>query len=141
VLITDHSSIGFEYLLLDRPLVRIAMPHLITGADISTEYVDLMAAASTTVEDAAEVLAAVARAVSHPGQGSDQRRALAAELFHAPGKATARAIDELYALLELDVPCAIAAGFATRVPRAGEPVGSVRLQPDRGGVETMPRDS
>ena len=26
VMITDHSSAGFEYLLLDRPLVRIHMP-------------------------------------------------------------------------------------------------------------------
>src|SRR5205085_5170773 len=42
VLITDHSSIGFEYLLLDRPLIRIAMPDLITGADIGMEYVELM---------------------------------------------------------------------------------------------------
>jgi hypothetical protein len=141
VLITDHSSIGFEYLLLDRPLIRIAMPQLIAGADISTEYVDLMAAASTTVEDTAEVLAAVDRALSHPAQGSDARRALAAELFHAPGKATDRAVDELYALLELDVPCAIAAGFGTRDPGSAERLGSVRLQPDRGGVETMPRDS
>src|SRR5262249_9463684 len=32
-LITDHSSIGFEYLLLDRPLVRISVPELIRNAD------------------------------------------------------------------------------------------------------------
>ena len=51
VLITDHSSIGFEYLLLDRPLIRIAMPQLITGANIAQEYVDLMTAASTTVDE------------------------------------------------------------------------------------------
>ena len=29
VLITDHSSVGFEYLLLDRPLIRIHVPELL----------------------------------------------------------------------------------------------------------------
>jgi len=104
VLITDHSSIGFEYLLLDRPLVRIAMPELIQRADIAKEYVDLIATASTTVESAAGVKAAVAKAVAQPGRLSNARRAVAAELFHDPGRATERAIQELYAVVELDVP-------------------------------------
>jgi CDP-Glycerol:Poly(glycerophosphate) glycerophosphotransferase len=104
VLITDHSSIGFEYLLLDRPVIRIAMPQLIRGADIAQEYVNLIAAASTTVENAAGVVAAVDKAMSYPAQLSDARRALAAELFHGPGRATDRAVHELYALMELDVP-------------------------------------
>jgi hypothetical protein len=102
VLITDHSSIGFEYLLLDRPLIRIAMPELLERANIGDEYVQLIAAASTTVDSAAGVVAAVADALSHPAQLSNTRRALAAELFHGPGHATDRAIDELYALMELD---------------------------------------
>jgi hypothetical protein len=104
VLITDHSSIGFEYLLLDRPLIRIMMPQLISGADIAKEYVDLIAPASTTVETANEVVAAVGRALRYPAQLSEARRALAAELFHGPGHATDRAIHELYAVMDLDVP-------------------------------------
>jgi hypothetical protein len=104
VLITDHSSIGFEYLLLDRPLIRIEMPQLITSANIGLEYVRLIAGASTTVRDAAGVMTAVDRAVSDPAHLSNARRALAAELFHGPGKATDRAIHELYALMELDLP-------------------------------------
>jgi hypothetical protein len=104
VLITDHSSIGFEYLLLDRPLIRIAMPELIRSADIGSEYVELMAAASTTAHDADEVMAAVERALADPGHLSATRRAHAAELFHGPGKATDRAIEELYAVMEFDRP-------------------------------------
>jgi hypothetical protein len=107
VLITDHSSIGFEYLLLDRPLIRIAMPQLIKGANVAQEYVDLMTAASTTVESAAGVMEAVERAVSKPAHLSATRRALAAELFHGPGQATGRAVHELYALMELDVPASV----------------------------------
>jgi hypothetical protein len=103
VLITDHSSIGFEYLLLDRPLIRIAMPELISSADIGNEYVELMAAASTTVEDARGVITAVERALAQPAHLSETRRALASELFHGPGKATDRAIEELYSVMEMEL--------------------------------------
>lgn len=109
VLITDHSSIGFEYLLLDRPLIRIAMPELISGADIATDYVNLISGASTTVEDARGVLAAVENALAHPAQLSQARRALAAHLFHEPGTATDRAVNELYELMELDEPARVPA--------------------------------
>jgi hypothetical protein len=107
VLITDHSSIGFEYLLLDRPLVRIAMPELIAGANIAEEYVELMASASTTVRTVPEAVAAVEQALANPSRGSAARRALAAELFHAPGHATDRAVQELYELIELDLPARV----------------------------------
>ena len=107
VLVTDHSSIGFEYLLLDRPLIRIAMPELIAAANIGSEYVELIAGASTTVESAAGVEAAVEQALSHPTELSAARRSLAAELFHGPGGATDRAIAELYTLMDLDVPAAV----------------------------------
>jgi CDP-glycerol:poly(glycerophosphate) glycerophosphotransferase len=103
VLVTDHSSIGFEYLLLDRPLIRIAMPELISSADIGNEYVELMAAAATTVEDARGVIAAVERALAEPARLSETRRALASELFHAPGQATDRAVEELYSVMEMEL--------------------------------------
>jgi CDP-glycerol glycerophosphotransferase (TagB/SpsB family) len=104
VLITDHSSIGFEYLLLDRPLIRLAMPELINGADIGKEYVELISGAATTVERASAIVPAVEHAMADSGRLSNARRALAAELFHDPGHATERAIDELYALIELALP-------------------------------------
>jgi CDP-glycerol glycerophosphotransferase (TagB/SpsB family) len=122
VLITDHSSIGFEYLLLDRPLIRVAMPRLLTGADVGAEYVDLMTRVSTTAESPAAVVEAVDRAVADRGQLSDARRAVAAELFHAPGRATDRAIEELYALMELELRACVPAERAQVVPAAAERV-------------------
>ena len=107
-LVTDHSSIGFEYLLLDRPLVRIAVPELIARANIADEYVDLISTASTTVDDAAGVVDALATSLSDPSHLSNARRTLAAELFHGPGHATNRAVDELYALMELEAPARLA---------------------------------
>jgi CDP-glycerol glycerophosphotransferase (TagB/SpsB family) len=114
VLVTDHSSIGFEYLLLDRPLVRIAMPQLITGANIGHEYVELMTRVSTTAADAESAVDAVARALEDPSHLSSARRALAEELFHAPGNATGRALEELYAVMELEPP-----DHAVHMPPAG----------------------
>ena len=104
VLITDHSSIGFEYLLLDRPLIRIAMPELIKRADIAADYVELLAATSTTVESPPSVIAAVDQAIANPRRLSSARRQVADDLFHDAGNATDRAIQELYAVMELDVP-------------------------------------
>jgi len=104
VLITDHSSIGFEYLLLDRPIVRLSAPELIARADVAKEYVELIGAASTTVETAADCVSAVQEAIANPTHLSNARRALAADLFHDPGTATDRALRELYAAIELDEP-------------------------------------
>jgi hypothetical protein len=109
VLITDHSSIGFEYLLLDRPLVRIEMPELIARAAVSTEYVELMAEASTTVRDPEGVVQAVADGFDNPRALSETRRRVGADLFHGPGGATARALDVLYELMELPRPATLRA--------------------------------
>ena len=104
VLVSDHSSVGFEYLLLDRPLIRIESPELIERAGIPEEYVALMASASTTVRTAQEVLTGVERALADPARGSDARRRVATELFYRPGGATRRAVRELYELIELAAP-------------------------------------
>jgi len=101
VMISDHSSAGFEYLLLDRPLIRIEMPELIARTNIHPEYVALLTAASAAARDAEGVVAEVERAYSDPNRLSAQRRAVAAELFYKPGTATDRAVTELYKVLEL----------------------------------------
>ncbi len=104
VLVSDHSSVGFEYLLLDRPLVRIEVPDLIRRSAIPAEYVELMTSASITVRTAAEVLESVERALGDRRQQSSVRREVAAELFYGPGGATRRALHELYDVLELTAP-------------------------------------
>ena len=104
VLITDHSSIGFEYLLLDRPVIRIAVADLIQRANIGREYVDLLTSASTTIDHAQAVDAAVEQALANPTRQSSARRTVAEDLFYGPGEATTRAVAELYALMELESP-------------------------------------
>lgn len=101
-LITDHSSVGFEYLLLDRPLVRIEVPELIAKTDIEPVYVELLTRASTSALNVKEVVSAVEHAFAEPQHNSETRRAVANEMFYQPGGATGRAVSETYALLELE---------------------------------------
>jgi CDP-glycerol glycerophosphotransferase (TagB/SpsB family) len=101
VMITDHSSAGFEYLLLDRPLVRIHIPDLIRASNINEDYVALMQDAAASVETAAAAAQAVEKGLADPSARSLSRRAVAEELFYKPGTATARAVAELYDVMEL----------------------------------------
>jgi CDP-glycerol glycerophosphotransferase (TagB/SpsB family) len=110
VLVTDHSSVGFEYLLVDRPLIRIEMPQLIAATNIHPEYVALMAEAATSVRTADEAVRAVERAFSEPAKKSVERCAVAGQLFYKPRTATARAVRELYDAIELEpIPSPVAA--------------------------------
>ncbi len=102
VMITDHSSVGFEYLLLDRPLIRIHVPELIKNTDIEPSYVELLAQASTSVNNVDEMIAAVQNSFVNPEIGSTERIAVANEMFYKPGTATDRAVKELYELMELE---------------------------------------
>jgi hypothetical protein len=101
VMISDHSSAGFEYLLLDRPLIRIEMPELIARTNIHPDYVDLLVKASTTIRNAEETVRTVEAAYSDPTPLSVQRKAVAEDLFYKPGTATNRAVTELYKVMEL----------------------------------------
>ena len=102
VMITDHSSAGFEFLLCDRPLVRIHRPTLIEKANIHPDYVALLASAAESVETPDQAVAAVERALGSPRDRSVRRRQVADELFYRPGSATARAVAALYDAIALE---------------------------------------
>jgi hypothetical protein len=120
VLVTDHSSVGFEYLLRDRPVVRIEMPELIRRADIAPEYVELLAAASINTSGVGDTVLAVERALADPGSGSCARRQVAAELFHSPGNATRNVVHELCAAMGLDP----LSSEVSATERAAQPLGA-----------------
>ena len=103
------------------------MPELIRGANIAEEYVDLIAARVNNRRERGWSRATPwIERVSRSRAGLGARRALAAELFHGPGEATERAIHELYALMDLDVPARL------QPVAAGRPLmacGRARLVP------------
>ena len=103
-LVTDHSSVGFEFMLLDRPLVVVDCPALLQRARVTPEKVARLRDAADVVSRAADLPAAVSRALADPLRRRDARRTAAAELFYRPGTATARALQCVYDLLELAVP-------------------------------------
>jgi hypothetical protein len=100
-MVTDHSSAGFEYLLLDRPLVRIHVPALITLANVHKDYVQLLADVAESTMAVDDTVAAVERAIADPAARSAARRAVAADLFFEPGTATRRCVDALYEAIGL----------------------------------------
>jgi hypothetical protein len=114
LMITDHSSAGFEFLLRDCPIVRIHRPALITLANIHKDYVELLASVSDSVESADDVLTAVERGLANPGARSTERRAVAADLFYRPGGATRRSVTALYEVIELAPASAAAALLEAR---------------------------
>ena len=103
-LVTDHSSVGFEFMLLDRPVIVIDCPSLIEKARVSADKVRLLQSAAAVVTNTAEMTRAVREELADPLRLSSERRAIAAELFYAPGGATARALKSLYDLLRLSTP-------------------------------------
>ncbi|HXH07328.1 MAG TPA: CDP-glycerol glycerophosphotransferase family protein, partial [Vicinamibacterales bacterium] len=106
LLVTDHSSIGFEFLLLDRPVVVIDCPELVAGAQINPEKVRQLHRAGTVVTEPGELVRVVAAELARPGRLSPERRRLAETMFYRPGTATDRAVALIYRLLDLDAPAA-----------------------------------
>jgi hypothetical protein len=103
-LVTDHSSIGFEFMLLDRPLIVIDSPRLIERAQISSEKVRLLQDAADVVRAPADVPDAVAASLAQPERHAAARKSTAAALFYRPGTAADRAVDLIYELLDLPTP-------------------------------------
>ena len=97
-------SVGFEFMLLDRPVIVIDCPELIEKAHVGSDKVSRLRSAAEVVQNADEVAAAVVRALKHPARLSSRRRTIADELFYGAGSATARAVQCIYDLLALPAP-------------------------------------
>jgi hypothetical protein len=121
LLVTDHSSVGFEFMLLDRPIVVIDCPELIEHAKINPDKVRTLRDAAEVVPDLRGLDSAISDSLANPRRHRDARRATAGHLFYCPGTATDRAIDCIYELLSLS-PAA--------EPRVAEP--------ERSGIDMAP---
>jgi len=114
-MVSDHSSIAFEYMLLDRPLIVVDRPELIHKAAISREKVERLRAAADVATDPRKVTNTVLAALQQPQRLSAERRRTAAALFFEPGTATDRALALLYRLIDLPLPAAtVAAAESSR---------------------------
>lgn len=92
IMVTDHSSVGFEFLVLDRPLFVFDAPHLVSAARINPDKVALLRSAATVVHGVSELAAVIAGEMRAPHRLATRRREVAEEMFHDPGGATDRAV-------------------------------------------------
>ncbi|HYM24216.1 MAG TPA: CDP-glycerol glycerophosphotransferase family protein [Vicinamibacterales bacterium] len=104
VMVTDHSSIGFEFCLLDRPLIVFDAPDLPRVARINPEKVAQLRGAARVVATAADVGPAAIEELANAGRLAEARRAIVHELFYEPGTATERALSVVYERLALPRP-------------------------------------
>jgi CDP-glycerol:poly(glycerophosphate) glycerophosphotransferase len=104
LLVTDHSTVGFEFMVLDRPVVVLHQPALIAHARINPEKVALMGSAARVVHDSSQLLEAVIGELRWPERLSAVRRKVAGDLFYESGSATERATRVIYELLGVSMP-------------------------------------
>ena len=114
LLVTDHSSVGFEYMLLDRPIVVLDSPGLLTHARVSPDKVAMLRRAAFVAHDRDQIRSTVAAALDAPHAHRDARRAVAGELFYCPGTATQRAVQCVYDLLDVPLPAEAGVAVPTR---------------------------
>lgn len=104
LMVTDHSSIGFEFCLLDRPLIVFDAPDLARVARINPEKLAQLRSAARVVRTPGEVGPAALEEIDRPDRRADGRRAVVRDLFYEPGTATDRALRIVYELLDLPIP-------------------------------------
>ena len=104
VMVTDHSSIGFEFLLLDRPLIVFDAPDLARAARINPDKIALLRSAARVVSTAEDVGPAALEEMAHRDRLADARLRVVREMFYEPGTATERALKMVYDLLDLPGP-------------------------------------
>ncbi|HSL21372.1 MAG TPA: CDP-glycerol glycerophosphotransferase family protein [Vicinamibacterales bacterium] len=100
LMVTDHSSIGFEFLVLDRPLLVFDAPELAAAARINPDKIALLRRTADVVAKPAALVAAARSALADPRRRSTERCEVARLMFYRPGGATARALRVVRALLE-----------------------------------------
>jgi hypothetical protein len=109
LLISDISSVVNEFTLLDRPMVLIDVPRLISNYQRieqkrGLETCDLAAwgqSAGELVKDMADLPSIITGCLEHPGEKKEIRREFAEKFFFNPGHATDRAVAKIYELLKL----------------------------------------
>lgn len=97
LLLTDASSVAFEYALLDRPIIFFDVPEILNGPTAHMFDLDTWGRkGGDVVHTVGELADAVPALLAEPSAKSAIRRRIAADLFHEPGTATERAVRQLY---------------------------------------------
>ena len=109
LMVTDHSSIGFEFLMRDRPLIVYDAPELPRVARINPEKIALLRSAADVVLSVEELSGVVRAALATPERLRTRRKQVSDAIFHDPGRATDRTVAVIYDLIALTPPAALPA--------------------------------
>ena len=96
LLLSDASSVSNEYSLLDRPMVFIDVPELLTAAKNKSVSVDLDTwgrKAGVTARWPDEIVDAIQWSFHNSKQASSIRKKMAKDMFFNPGNATDKAVE------------------------------------------------
>jgi hypothetical protein len=102
LLITDASSVSSEYSLLDRPMIFLDVPKLISKSQQKNANLDLQTwgrRCGVLVERAEEIVPAVQSSLRESGKFSPLRREMAADLFYNAGNATETALQHVHRIV------------------------------------------
>jgi hypothetical protein len=127
VLVTDHSSVGFEYTLLDRPIVIVDAPELLRHARVNPQKTAMLRGAADVISGADALATTVRAALANPMALSAKRQAIANEMFYRPGSATARAVQCIYQVLRLPLEVATPAVLPGGSSSSPVPVTSLNM--------------
>lgn len=100
LLISDASSVANEFTLLDRPIIFMDVPELFEKYRASLDLETWGRRTGYVVEDLARLEGVIRYALANPDEHGEIRRAAAADYFYDPGRATERAVKEIYRLLD-----------------------------------------
>jgi CDP-glycerol glycerophosphotransferase (TagB/SpsB family) len=113
LLISDVSSVSYEYCTLDRPMIFYHIDQMVERIEKKererwgNETSDLLAwgrDCGQVVFNVPEMKAAIEYGLAHPGQKSVIRKDFAQKFFYNLGGATDKAVDKIYEFLELEPP-------------------------------------
>ncbi len=93
-LITDASSVAYEYSLLDRPIVFLDVPELLAeaGGDGRLDMRTWGRRAGDLAAEPDQAMRVLDRAIEQPGRHGEIRRAMVRDLFYNPGRSTEVAV-------------------------------------------------
>ena len=99
LLVSDASSVANEYTLLDRPIIFMDVPDLLSVYASTADMDTWGRSTGEVVGDASALPPAVERTLSNPSAQSEIRRAAARDLFYNPGAATGAALQAIGAMV------------------------------------------
>lgn len=116
LLVTDISSVAFEWLQVDRPLVFLVFEGQLARWEGRADLETWGRKIGTECEDLDNLAEIVRTELASPGRMGDIRRAACADIYFNVGRATDAALSQTYRLLGIEPPAGATSRVQTGMP-------------------------